>query len=357
MVRYGELGHRVNALIADGRLSEARDVAEQCIQLLFREEAEGGIEFKLVPAAEIDTASRSHLRITANGMLRQIICSQEIVSGMFTDRLHAFIAISKLLSTHAMRPVSTGSLIFDIEDGSNLGEYPRVAFNSAVEQATLVTDSYWYRDRGYEKLRGDIAANWINWEDRQKIVFWRGSTTGLRHRTPTPGESITDWSWLQRLQLCDVAQRSSWATELDIGLSNFAQVPEPYLQEAVKSAGLMRQHRDKIDFLKYRYIVDIDGNACAWDGFYSALLMGACVFKVESRHGWREWYYDRLRPGEHYIPVKQDFSDFDEQVRWAFTHEADCAAIGALGKSVVDAMEYAKEVEACGAAMARQFKV
>jgi hypothetical protein len=356
MVRYDELGHRVNALVADGRLSEACDVAEQCIQLLFREEAEAEIEFGLVPPTETDTVSRSHLRITANGTHRQIICSQEIVSRMFTDRLHAFIAISKLLSTDAMRSVSAGRLIFDIEDGSNLGEYPRVAFNSALEQATLVTDSYWYRDRGYEKLRGDIAANWINWEGRQEIIFWRGSTTGLRRTTPAPGQPITDWSWLQRLQLCDVARRSRWAPELDIGVSNFTQVPEPYLQEAIKSAGLMRPRQDKIDFLKYRYIVDIDGNACAWDGFYSALLMGACIFKVESRHGWREWYYDRLRPGEHYIPIKQNFSNFDEQVRWAFAHEADCAAIAASGKSVVDAMEYAKEVEASGAAMARQFK-
>lgn len=66
---YVELGRQTNSLIAEGKLSEAREVDELCINLLLVEEAEGGeaIEFKLVSSSEVDTASRSHLRIRANG--------------------------------------------------------------------------------------------------------------------------------------------------------------------------------------------------------------------------------------------------------------------------------------------------
>jgi hypothetical protein len=108
--------------------------------------------------------------------------------------------------------------------------------------------------------------------------------------------------------------------------------------------------------MNFRYIVDIDGNACAWDGLYSALLMGACIFKVESHYGWKEWYYKRLQPYKHFIPVKRDCSDLDKQISWAFAHESECAVIAAAAKSVADSMEYITEIEASSLEMAGQFR-
>ena len=35
--------------------------------------------------------------------------------------------------------------------------------------------------------------------------------------------------------------------------------------------------------------------------------------KVESSHGFEMHYYERLKPFEHYIPVKADLSDLHEQ--------------------------------------------
>ncbi len=354
-MNYDQLAHHVNALAKAGDMTEARDFAERSINLLFREEAKSTVEFRLCPMSEIGTVSSAHIRIAAQDTCRLILCPEEILLGTFTHRLDAFKLIAKLFSTQAMRHVRSGSVVFDIEDGSNLGTYPRVAFNSALPCATLVTNSYWHKYRGYESLRAEISKNWIDWQNRSNIVFWRGSPTGLRAGTPAKEQPITDWKWLQRLHLCDVAHRSAYASMIDVGVTNFTQIHEPHLQSAIAAAELVRPKVDKIQLMKYRYIIDIDGNACAWDGFYSALLMGACILKIESRFGWKEWYYGRLQPYSHFIPLKQDLSDLDAQISWAIGHEAECAAIATAAKSVVDTMGYEEEIEKSGTVIANQF--
>jgi hypothetical protein len=108
-----------------------------------------------------------------------------------------------------------------------------------------------------------------------------------------------------------------------------------------------------MEFMKYRYVIDIDGNANAWDGLFGAMLMGSCILKIESRLGWRQWYYDRLLPGVHYLPVKADFSDFDEVVEWALGHPAECAEIGRRVRAFALSMNYDDEVDLSGAGLAK----
>ena len=35
-------------------------------------------------------------------------------------------------------------------------------------------------------------------------------------------------------------------------------------------------------------------NSNSWAGLFTSLLTAACVLKIESEHGFRQWYYDRL---------------------------------------------------------------
>ena len=68
--------------------------------------------------------------------------------------------------------------------------------------------------------------------------------------------------------------------------------------------------------------------------------LGCCVLKVKSRHGYRQWYYDRLKAWEHYVPVQSDLSDFAEKVDWVRSHDADAAAIASNGRRFARSMSF-----------------
>lgn len=64
------------------------------------------------------------------------------------------------------------------------------------------------------------------------------------------------------------------------------------------------------DHTKYKYLLDIEGNS------YSArlkfLFFSQRVLFIQDRT-WKEYYHYKLKPYEHYIPVKNDLSDLQQQ--------------------------------------------
>src|SRR5262249_30353973 len=85
-------------------------------------------------------------------------------------------------------------------------------------------------------------------------------------------------------------------------------------------------------WLGQKHALDIDGFSNAWSNLFTRLLFGCCVLKVESRYGFRQWYYDRLKPWQHYIPVAADLSDLAERVDWARAHDRACQEIAEAGR-------------------------
>lgn len=62
---------------------------------------------------------------------------------------------------------------------------------------------------------------------------------------------------------------------------------------------------------KYKYLIDTRGNS--WSGRLQTLLkLGRVVFIADRPY--REWYFDKLKPWEHYVPVKEDMSDLIEKI-------------------------------------------
>ena len=76
------------------------------------------------------------------------------------------------------------------------------------------------------------------------------------------------------------------------------------------------------EMVEYKYILDMDGNACTWDATAWKLNSGSVLFKVES--GWRQWFYSEFHPWIHYVPIADDFSDLQEKYHWCETHPAEC---------------------------------
>ena len=76
------------------------------------------------------------------------------------------------------------------------------------------------------------------------------------------------------------------------------------------------------EMVEYKYILDMDGNACTWDATAWKLNSGSILMKVES--GWRQWFYDEFHPWTHYVPIADDFSDLQEKYHWCETHPEEC---------------------------------
>ena len=68
---------------------------------------------------------------------------------------------------------------------------------------------------------------------------------------------------------------------------------------------------------KYKYLIDTRGNS--WSCRLQTLLkLGRVIFVADRPY--REWYFNRLRPMEHYVSVKEDMSDLIEKICYMERH-------------------------------------
>lgn len=51
------------------------------------------------------------------------------------------------------------------------------------------------------------------------------------------------------------------------------------------------------EFLRHKYLLDLDGMVSAWSGLYWKLYSNSLVVKLESH--WEQWYYPRLQHGHN----------------------------------------------------------
>lgn len=68
---------------------------------------------------------------------------------------------------------------------------------------------------------------------------------------------------------------------------------------------------------KYKYLLDTRGNA--WSSRLQTLLkLGRVIFIADRPY--RDWYFDRLKPMKHYVPIREDMSDLIEKVCYMEQH-------------------------------------
>jgi len=261
--------------------------------------------------------------------------------------------VTRFLTQH--RAIETLRLRFALERSQELSgtiqfadefeDLKSVAFGSRRDfnDVTSIPDPYFTESFGYESVRLEIIDSWIDWQDRKDCCFWRGTTTGLNG---LDGDNIVQ---LPRYTLCELASKLK---HTDCHFNSIVQSKSPEAEREIRNRcntnNLMADSVPNIQFLQYRYLVDIDGNVNSW-GFFTKLLMGACVLKVESLLGWRQWYYADLQPWTHYVPVRADLSDFAEQLDWCRSHPEECRQISRNARDF--AMQRTYETEMTDAAV------
>ena len=85
--------------------------------------------------------------------------------------------------------------------------------------------------------------------------------------------------------------------------------------------------------LNYKYILDIDGNSVSWTRLQYIMGGGSVALKVDSNNG--QWYYGAIKPFEHYVPIKADFSDLNEKIEWLKNNDDKAQQIAKNGRDFV----------------------
>ena len=332
-----------------GQRDAVRGFIEQAYTAGLMDGAGCPVLFQIRPRAELPqlaNAEHAIVRISRDGVAFE--ARDDLLDGpcLAYERLAVLGALfAPIVASFGSSTKLLGGII-DLGDGTDAGDYVRVAHSSGMPQTVLVPDPFFYISRNYESLRAHVAQAARPWAERKDILFWRGTATGIRLRTLGPDDALyVDWTWLPRLALCAATRRSFYAERIDVALTDTGPITEPYLKEAIGVAGFLKPQVPKESFADYRYLIDIDGYTNAWS-LLEKMIMGATIFKVASPSGFRQWYYEKLEPWEAYVPVSADLSDLDEKVAWAFDHPEACQRIAANAAEIAAQIDFTASMAA-----------
>ena len=168
------------------------------------------------------------------------------------------------------------------------------------------------------------------WDIKKNQMYWRGSTTGGFSR---------DGGWrrqhrqriVQRINALDTAKileehksedgQTGWQVKevprpdlkelFDVHFSHVGQC-DPGDCDAQKEFFDVVEAAPRQDAFRYKYIIDIDGNAFS-GRFYAFLKSKSLIFKMAI---FREWHEEWLKPWAHYIPLSLKADEYVEAVRY-----------------------------------------
>ena len=197
-------------------------------------------------------------------------------------------------------------------------------------QDILYPSPWYWADKVYFDKAKDMG-----WETKESELYWRGSTTGgfsrnggwrRQHRqrvvrklnAPDVAkilqnkgeEKVPDWQTRQ-------VNRKDYEAIVDVKFSHVGQC-DPGDCDAQKEYFEVVEKADQQDAWKYKYLLDMDGNAFS-GRFYAFLKSNSLVYKMSI---FQEWHKDWLKPWVHYIPLSLKGDEWLEAVRY-FAGEAE----------------------------------
>ena len=166
----------------------------------------------------------------------------------------------------------------------------------------------------------------ISWDDKIPTAIFRGSSTGAGVTIHTN----------QRLK---VAHLSFLRTKdprdnlyyIDAGITNWNIRPKKHMKknnlQSIKIHELPFGLVDKLSYQdqsKYKYVIHIAGHVFSFR-LSLEMSMKSVILLVTSK--WKIWFFDKLQPYVHFVPVKEDLSDLIDQIKWCKDHDEECKQI------------------------------
>ena len=201
-----------------------------------------------------------------------------------------------------------------------------VEVGSVSDEIVFVPNFHFIKKRGFETLIEKLGRDERAFEDRENVVFWRGSTTGVVRsaeddadvgRRDGRGASTTRNDELcARLPRVRAALLSNDAPWLDVAITRRVQVCKGHRKPELSIAS----RAPESSWIEHKGILEIDGNVDAWGNRWR-MESGSVVFLVQS--SFKHYYSDKLKDGVHYIGIAPDLSDLVEKTRLVTRSDAE----------------------------------
>lgn len=222
--------------------------------------------------------------------------------------------------------IPPGDYLFSINDGVNADfGWPVLAF-AAPRQ--LVTQGKAILIPDYEALTNmylgafksiDKTLTLYPWHKKINKIFWRGSLTGSTHMN-------NDLLGSDRLRMLNSVKNTNFT---DVSLTDYSTQHNAEFLQKVKKLYPLSKAIAPGHSIAYKYLLDVDGNSCSYTRMAWILYSNSALFKHQSDR--MQWYYDQLQPYVHYVPIKNDFSNLQEQYQWAEEHPQEMQMIATQG--------------------------
>lgn len=137
----------------------------------------------------------------------------------------------------------------------------------------------------------------IKWNEKQNKLFWRGRDSN-------------------RLRLLLVYFSKENPQLIDAGITNFFFFRS---DEELDKYGPKVSHVSFFDYFKYKYLANIDGTVAA---FRLPFLIAGSSLVLKQSSKYYEHFYHLLKPGEHFIQLKEDLTDL-HSVLSKLTNQSD----------------------------------
>jgi Glycosyl transferase family 90 len=88
---------------------------------------------------------------------------------------------------------------------------------------------------------------------------------------------------------------------------------------------------------QYKYHIDLGGaGGTSWTGTLTKLAMPGLLFHHETPT--MDWFYDKLRPWYHYVPIRTDLSDLRQKFEWAESHPKEARTIAEQARQMAHSL-------------------
>ncbi|XP_041088964.1 protein O-glucosyltransferase 3-like isoform X4 [Polyodon spathula] len=193
------------------------------------------------------------------------------------------------------------------------GPVPIISWCGSTDTRDIVLPTYDITHSTLETLRGvsnDLLSIQGNtgpvWSNKTAQAFFRGRD-----------------SREERLRLVELSKEHPEL--LDAGITRYF-----FFREKEEELGTVPL-TGFFDFFKYKYQVNVDGTVAAYR-FPYLMLGNSLVLKQAS--SFYEHFYTHLKPGKHYVQVKQNLSDLIEKITWAKENDAKAEKIAREGQAL-----------------------
>ncbi len=235
------------------------------------------------------------------------------------------IILSAMQSLCRAVKVPDVTFLFSSHDSYDSNEFPVLTFSKKKFSKNLLMPDFEAME-GYGNIRSHVqeSVRLYPWNAKTDKLFWRGATTGGVYTTGNYALFPRSLAVTYSLNRPDL---------IDARFTNVVQ-DTPGVSELLCQKNMMGDFVSIGKSLKYKYLVDIDGNANTYSRCFWILLSNSVLFKVDSE--FVQWYYSLLQESHNYVGLRSDLSDLELKLNWMRQNDGLAEQIAANGTHIAE---------------------